>query len=315
MLKIVRVDSLEFEEELIKLNHVHVFNRPQFAMLNNLWVDEVHFLLVKSSKVELAITFGERNGVLLSPWSAPFGGFGVAREDMSIARINQSLKLLMDYGRLCNCVELKISLPPSFYSQLFLTKLMFCCSGIATKVMSDINFAFDLNNPIPKDRFNRNYWRNFNKGKQNELSLVLCETMSQKEQCYAVIEENRTTLGYSLKMGFEPFLKTSKIIDIDFFLLNNSKENFAAAICYWVAPKIVQIIYWGDYTFKRGEGAMHQLASQLQMHYKTLNVCILDVGTSSTNAIPNIGLCDFKESLGCDVSLKNSYVFNIKEIV
>ncbi|MBP8850380.1 MAG: hypothetical protein KBG80_07480, partial [Breznakibacter sp.] len=72
---VIRVSSEEYEQELKKLNPLHVYNRPQFALLNNLWVDEIHFLLFKTSKVEFAITLGERNNVLLSPWSAPFGGF------------------------------------------------------------------------------------------------------------------------------------------------------------------------------------------------------------------------------------------------
>lgn len=311
-MRIVRVNSQEFEDELKGLNKVHAFNLPQFAMLNNLWVDEIHFLLFKNVKTELAITFGERDGVLLSPWSAPFGGFAFLHDDISLELISTSFDLLKQYAKRCNCLEISFTLPPTFYAKSFLTKLSFFCDSRSSHRVTDINYSFDLNNLKSVKDLNRNYNRNYKKGLQNNLSLVLCNTLDEKEQCYSIIEENRTTLGYPLKMGFQTIISTSQIINIDFFLLRNSTELFAAAICYWVTPKIIQIIYWGDYTFKRGEGAMHQMAAQLQCYYKARNACVLDVGPSSQQGVPNLGLCSFKESLGCEIDLKRSYIFKFQ---
>ena len=312
-MQVVRVNSQEFGLELKKLNQVHSFNLADFAMLNNIWVDEIHFLLFQTKETILAITLGERNAKLLSPFSAPFGGFSFLRDDISISIIQEALELLQGYGRSCNCKDISLTLPPLFYAPNFLTKLVFCCYLASSSQITDINYHLNLSLIGNLGRFNRNYWRNIKKGESNNLFITKCVTSEELELCYSIIEENRVTQGYSLKMGLHQFLNTSKIIDIDFFLLGNQTESFASAICYWVSPHIIQIVYWGDYTFKRGQGAMHQISTQLQDYYKNLGVEIIDVGPSTVNGKPNVGLCDFKEGIGCDISLKLSFVFKLNE--
>lgn len=313
MMHVVRVNSQEFEEELIKLNQVHAFNRPQFAMLNNLWVDEIHFLLFRTTRTVLALTLGEKNGKLSSPFSAPYGGFSYFKDVISISSLSEALGQLFAYCKTCNCTKLELTFPPTFYASTFLTKLSFCCNNTSGVYCSEINYHFDLLDPNFDKRLDSEFRRVLKKGVKNELFLSKCESLEDKELCYNIIDENHTTQGYPIRMGFDPLLRTSKIIDIDFFLLRNKSENFAGAICYWITSDIVQAILWGDYTFKRGEGAMHSLSVQLRNYYRERNVRIFDLGPSSVDGMPNLGLCKFKESLGCDVSLKNNYIFDLNE--
>jgi len=46
-------------------------------------------------------------------------------------------------------------------------------------------------------------------------------------------------------------------------------------------------------------------------YYNNLNIKIIDVGPSSIFSVPDYGLCDFKESLGCHVSLKKTFIYEI----
>lgn len=311
---IVRVSSEEYEAEFVKLIPLHAYNRPQFALLNNLWVDEIHFLLFKTTKIELAITLGERNNVLLSPWSAPFGGFAFRDEGILLETINECVSLLKSYALQVNCRLLEITLPPRVYAPRFIEKLNFVLESKSSKKFVDINYHFDLNDVTTLDTLNRNFKRNLKYGEALGQQLCLCSTVVEKEHAYSVIEENRTSQGYLLKMGFEQLLSTSNIIEIDFFLLQSKTEVYASAICYLVSKDIVQVIYWGDYPTKRGTGAMHQLSVQLKEYYRCRNIKILDLGPASDKGIPNYGLCNFKETLGCDVSLKNSYTVSVEDI-
>lgn len=308
---VIRVNSQEFEEELKKLNQVHAFNSPQFAMLNNLWVDEIHFLLFKTNRTLLALTLGERDGKLLSPFSAPYGGFSYLKDSISISSLKKALSLLFEYAMLCNCKHLSLSFPPSLYASMFLDKLTFCCNAISQNRILDINYHMNLLNSTLDRRQDSEYRRNLNKGKKNELTLHKCENLEEKQLCYDIIDENYTKIGYPVRIGFDPLLKISKIIDIDFFLLRNSKESYAGAIVYWITNDIVQVILWGNYSIKRGEGCMHTLSALLREYYQQRNVRILDLGPSSDNGVPNLGLCKFKESIGCDVTLKFSYSFEL----
>ncbi len=312
---VVRVSSQEFEEELQKLQLVHAFNSPLFALLNNLWVDEIHFLLFKTTKVELGVILGERNNTLLSQWSAPFGGFVFKDDTISIESLQNSIKALTTYTKQVNCISFTITLPPPFYSSNFLTKLFFVLGSFTSPKTVDINYHFDLLIENTLQSRNRNFKRNLKIGEDLGLQLYLCQNNEEKSVAYKVIEENRTTQGYPLRMGFEQLVETSRIIPIDFFLLQSQTETYASAICYWVAADICQVVYWGDYTFKRGSGAMQQLSLQLCEHYRNHKVRFLDVGPSSENGVPNHGLCDFKENIGCDVTLKYTYTITIDKLV
>ena len=50
--------------------------------------------------------------------------------------------------------------------------------------------------------------------------------------------------------------------------------------------------------------AINFLAYQLIQYYTKKGIKILDIGISTEDGIPNYGLCDFKESIGCFLSSK-----------
>lgn len=49
------------------------------------------------------------------------------------------------------------------------------------------------------------------------------------------------------------------------------------------------------------------MAYKLQEYYFLKGKKYLDIGPSTDFSIPNYGLCNFKESIGCDISLKLSF--------
>jgi hypothetical protein len=57
---------------------------------------------------------------------------------------------------------------------------------------------------------------------------------------------------------------------------------------------------------------MNFLSYKIFEFYKKTGIRIVDIGPSTENSVPNHGLCEFKESIGCDISTKFTYR---KEIV
>ena len=43
-------------------------------------------------------------------------------------------------------------------------------------------------------------------------------------------------------------------------------------------------------------------------YYHSKGLKILDIGPSTENGIPNYGLCEFKENIGCTASLKYTFI-------
>ena len=52
---------------------------------------------------------------------------------------------------------------------------------------------------------------------------------------------------------------------------------------------------------------MNYLAYSLFDYYADNGLRILDIGPSTEDGIPNYGLCEFKESIGCSVTMKYSF--------
>lgn len=78
-----------------------------------------------------------------------------------------------------------------------------------------------------------------------------------------------------------------------------------------VNEQCYQVIYWGDigeYEMKR---PMNYLAYKVYEFYANKGIEVLDIGPSTEEGAPNYGLCDFKESIGCEVSMKYSYCKNL----
>ena len=57
---------------------------------------------------------------------------------------------------------------------------------------------------------------------------------------------------------------------------------------------------------------MNFLAYHVFNFYKKNGIKVIDIGPSTENSIPNHGLCEFKESIGCDISPKHSFCLKIE---
>ncbi|GFI54142.1 hypothetical protein IMSAGC022_00753 [Alistipes sp.] len=112
-------------------------------------------------------------------------------------------------------------------------------------------------------------------------------------------------------MTWEQVKDTIAYISHDLFILDIDEEEVASAIVFKVTDNINQVIYWGDLPGFADKRPMNLLAYTIYEYYWHLGLGFLDIGPSTMNGIPNYGLCDFKESIGCTTS--NKFIF-CKEI-
>ena len=57
---------------------------------------------------------------------------------------------------------------------------------------------------------------------------------------------------------------------------------------------------------------MNFLSYEVFKYYKENGIKVVDIGPSTEDSIPNHGLCEFKESIGCDLSPKYSFYKKIE---
>lgn len=289
----------------------HIYNGIPFTKLNATKVDSINYLSIGDNKMRFGIILGKHDNKLCSPFSAPFGGFTI-RGVQSIRLMDEAVNLLKDYAK-DKGLGLRIALQPIVYDETQLSKLISAFLRAGYKHTVDLNYYFSLH------KFD-NYTKNIERSARKNLSHAMQEDFtfekldshkfSDVARAYEVIRRNREEHDYPLRMSVEQVWQTvTEVVKADFFVLSHEGNDIAAAQVFHVAEGIAQVIYWGDIRKYSNLRPMNYLTYEIFRHYRKAGLKILDIGPSTENGEPNYGLCEFKENIGCDVTLK--YWFTI----
>ncbi len=289
-------------------NSFHAFGDAAFNELNKEKVENVFYLLFKDSKYRLGIIVGRNGTSLSSPFSSPFGGFTPLHDDIKLQSIEESVDCFLVWAKENRIDTIRITLPPPIYFESYLAKMVnvFYRKKFLVKQV-ELNYHYDLNkfSKTYPDSIWRNARKNLNQALINNLSFIKCDTEEQKKVAYEVIRHNRITRGVPFRMSWVQVLQTTEIIPADFFLVKHEDEkSIAGAIIFRVAKNVVQVIYWGDLPEFSNLKTMNFLSYNIFSFYKNENYRFIDIGYSTVDSIPNYGLCEFKEGIGCDMQPK-----------
>lgn len=311
-------ESITYEDYLKKTGHTFAFCRAEFMKLNQSKVDSVEYLLFKKEGSErFAVCFGMLDGHACCPFSAPFGCPISLKKDLGMAAYDEMLGELERYAVTNGWNSIRWILPPAFYHEDEVTGWVNALYRRDYKFANiDINYAFDLrevNCSSYEKLIHHNARKNLRIALNSDLKLCICETDSDREAAYQIIAENRADKGYPLRMTYQQVCDTVQIIPHEFFLVEKEHEKVAAALVYRINEDIAQVIYWGDRLQYREYKTINFLSYQLIHYYGERGLKYLDIGPSTENSIPNYGLCDFKESIGCKRSLKYTMVKELRQ--
>lgn len=282
----------------------HIFNTAAFNVLNCYKCNEVWYLLFKDTKIRFGLILGKNGDIVSSPFSAPFGGFSYLTNQLHQEHIDEALEALDDYLITKSIHSIRVTLPPLCYDHLFLPKLINSLSRNGYLISSvELDHVFQT---IQCDQFYENIlYRNARKNLQASLKQnLLFKKTTDLKSAYDIIEINRNAKGFPLRMTFEQLESTTTIISCDVFVVEFEQTSIASAIVYHVAPKIVLVVYWGDVPAYSSMRTMNFLSYKIFEYYKNEGIRLVDIGPSTQNGIPNFGLCEFKESIGCIIELK-----------
>lgn len=313
-MEILEVTSEEYSKVISQ--PYHVFGSADFNALNKEKCDRVHYLLFRDGKYRLGFIAGTRDYMLLSPYSAPFGGFSFISSDIKLKYVEDAIELLKTWAGDNQFDTISITLPPSIYHSSFISKQINCLWRKNFEISQ-----IDLSNSINLDNFNESYieniWynarKNLNISLKSELNFRTCTEKEEKKLAYGIIAKNRETRGFPLRMTWEQVSDTIRIIQSDFFIAED-KTGYAvaAAIVFHVSSRVAQVIYWGDLPEFAHLRTMNFLSYKVFEFYKKAGIQFLDIGPSTENSLPNYGLFEFKESIGCQADPKFTFKFTTR---
>lgn len=274
------------------------FLQEKFIELNSYKVDNILYLVNNAERPAIGIILGAKGGILLSPFSAPFGGFNYTHENIYIGEIEKFIEDLKDYFSLNKYFSINIVLPPSIYGNSFNAK------AVNVLIRTGFNLkATDITNFVDLNRFEekfqqRNSREYYNQAVRNKLTFVILQNADDKKYAYDLISDNRKKFGRPIYMSFEDIIRTSEIWHVEFFgVFTIDGGMVASGIFYRFHKKIVYATFWGDNEEGRKFRAMDFLSFNLWSHYKKSGYSFVDLGISTEQeGIPNEGLLRFKES-------------------
>jgi len=308
----MNIEEVSKEQYFKIVKHDYIFNAVAFNELNKYKVDELKYLLFNEKRYRFGLCVGIREGEVSCPFTAPFGSMVAIKKPVSVKHYDEAIAALDTFMIKNKYKSIKFILPPMFYDETGLSIFINILyrKGYSLKNI-DLNFHFDLKNvstnKYPEMILN-NGRRNLRISLNSNLALKHCDTDEEEKKAYKVIAENRESNGYPLRMTFQQVIDTVKIIDHDSFLVMKDDEEIAAALVYYVNEDAAQVIYWGDRPGFREFKPINYLAYKLIHYYSEKGMKYLDIGPSTENSIPKFGLCDFKQSIGCDISSKMTMV-------
>lgn len=266
--------------------------------------------LMKKDDPSMGLLVGLKDGVLSSPFSAPFGGFHYTHEYMFYNLVYEFLSDLKEYVAHEGFEQVSVTLPPDLYQVNMNAKLVnaFIRSGFTMEVPDILNWVNlrDFDGVWNKKEIGQHCRKAIKYG----LVWSMATSMDEMEEAYQVIHRNREGLGRKIYMTLEDILEVKKKFPVDFFIIKEANGNcVGAAILYRGHERIIQGIFMGGDLEKRNLGVTDYMYMNIYNYYKELGFHYIDMGTSSLQGEPNPGLLRFKEIHNSETSLRYTFTW------
>lgn len=308
-MKINEVTPTEYKNTIV--NPFSIFDTVDFSLINAKKMESLKYLIFNDGKNRFGLICGVKDGIIKAPFSAPYACLSEASKDNKMLAYHTAIKELVSYAKSSGLRKIRVTLPPTVYNESHIAKIYnsFYVAGFHI-AGCDLNYQYSL------QKFDSNYEMNIDPKARQKLrtslkyDLQFCKT-DDIQAAYFVIQENRKAKQYPLWMSLDDIKNTIKIVKCDFFLVSHLGALVASAMVYHITTDKVQVIYWGNLPGTDDLKSMNFLSFKIFEYYKSQNVSFLDIGPSTENSMPNFGLCDFKQGIGCDVSSKLTFELDL----
>lgn len=288
------------------------FDSPAFTQLYTHKCRSIHYLAFRRrNRVVAGIIAGETDGMLQSPFSAPYGGFTLMTAP-AIALLTELTDSLIGYARERG-LGIRITLPPVHMAPAEISAWAYVL-GLreGVKITTDINYHIPLDGTAAYDsRMAPAARRNLRRAFSSNLNFHHPETTPEAiKRAYAIIKANHEAMGYPMNVSEADTVRTCVALHGDVFTIAAPDgADVAAAIFYRSCKGIAHNAVWGDIPAYRSLRPMNFLAHSIASHYRNEGLKTLDLGTASLCGHPQHGLCHFKETLSALPSLKYTFMF------
>jgi len=301
-------------------NRAVFFNEPDFTELNKDKVDEVYYLiLMRENSARFGLIAGRVGTEMRTPFSAPYSYPVTIIAESKQEAIDAALEVFEEY-----CVEqgiesIRFIFPPLFYDAHLLSGWVSAFYRKKYVLLNlDINYALNLEKlNVDEETYGNLITQKGRKGlrraERSGLEICKCESEEDYKAAYEIIQIGHESKGFPVKMSFEQLMSTLKLVEHDAFIVKKDGVGIVGEVLYRINDEIVQGIYTGTHPDYMNCNGMNLLTWHTIKYYGDLGYKVLDKAIATEESIPNYGLCNCKESVGCERSLKYTFRKEIKK--
>ena len=268
---------------------------------------------MRENSARFGLIAGRIGNEMRAPFSAPYSYPVSVVKDSKQETIDEALAVFEDYCAGVGIESISFTFPPLFYDEHLLSGWISAMYRSGYRVSSlDLNFSLDLKRlNVDEEAYGKLITQNGRKGlrkaRRSGLEIHRCETPEDFREAYHIVQIGHESKGFPVHMSFEQLMDTLKLVDNDVFIVRRGDVGIVAEFLYKVNPRIVQGIYTGTHPDYMDCNGMNLLTFFTIGYYADQGFEILDKATAGKDSVPNYGLCNFKESVGCERSLKYSF--------
>jgi len=313
-----RVSSEEYKT--LTPNRGVFFNEPDFTELNKGKADEVYYLLLmRENSARFALIAGRVGKQMRVPFSAPYSYPVSLISESKIETIDAALECFEQFCASEGVESIRFIFPPLFYDEHLLSGWVSALYRHGFLVENlDVSYALDLAKlNVPEEAYleliSHNGRKGFRRAEKAGLKIVRCETEAEYREAYHIVEIGHEAKGFPVKLSFDQLYATLQLVEHDAFIVRKDGVGIVAEFLYRINDRIVQGIYTGTHPDHMNCGGMNLLTYYTIRYYGNKGYRILDKATGTEDSEPNYGLCNFKESVGCERSLKYTFRKELKK--
>ncbi len=290
------------------------FNEPVFTELNRNKVDEIYYLIImREESARFALIAGRVGAEMRTPFSAPYSYPVAIIDESKQETIDAALDTFEQYCTEQGVQSIRFIFPPLFYNEHLLSGWVsaFYRNGYMIQNL-DVNYALNLQKlNVDEESYGQLITQKGRKGLRRAeragLEIVRCETDEDYRSAYDIIQIGHESKGFPVKLSFEQLMETLKLVEHDAFIVRKDGIGIVAEVLYRINDRIVQGIYTGTHPDYMNCNGMNLLTYYTIRYYGDQGYRILDKAIATEDSIPNYGLCNFKESVGCERSIKYTF--------
>ena len=290
------------------------FNEPDFAELNKAKVEEIYYLIfMRENSARFGLIAGRIGDEIRAPFSAPYAYPVNIGSDSKQEAIDAAIIVLEDYCHKQKINSIRFIFPPLFYDEHLLSGWVSALYRNHYIIDSlDINYALNLKKLNADEETYGNLITSkgrkaLRRAYRSNLEICHCNTEDEFLEAYRIVEEGHYAKGFPVHMSYKQLSDTLKLVEHDAFIVRKDGIGIVAEFLYKINDRIIQGIYTGTHPDYMDYNGMNLLTYYTIRYYGERGFEILDKATASVDSEPNYGLCNFKESVGCERSLKYTF--------